>query len=119
MITSPEFDVAVLNEMASGIAESMEADPPQLLVVSSFGGVEAAGGGMRRAIRVAIDLGIPVLVAVPAANLEDWRAFAGPLAVEMPPKMRAIEEWLRARGLLGPAGRSSGPGRPVSFGTAT
>jgi hypothetical protein len=61
VITSPEFDVAVLNEMASGIAESMEADPPQLLVVSSFGGVEAAGGGMRRAIRVAIDLGIPVL----------------------------------------------------------
>lgn len=112
VLTIADFDVAVLNELALGIAQMMHADPSHLLVVSNFGRVEAAGGGMRRAIRAAIDLGIPALVAVPAANLESWRAFAGPLAVEMPPEMPAIEEWLRAQGLLAPAALPPGARQP-------
>jgi len=112
VLTIADFDVAVLNELALGIAQMMHADPSHLLVVSNFGRVEAAGGGMRRAIRAAIDLGIPALVAVPAANLESWRAFAGPLAVEMPPEMPAIQEWLRAQGLLAPAALPPGARQP-------
>jgi len=100
VVTIADGDVSVLNELALGIVQTMHADPPRLLIVSGFGRVEAAGAGMRHAIRAAIDLGIPALVTVPVANLESWRTFAGPLAVEMPPEMPAIEEWLRARGLL-------------------
>ena len=50
---------------------------PRLLIVNKFGKIEADGGGLREAIAEAVDLGIPVLVGVPARNLDRWRAFAG------------------------------------------
>ena len=85
VVTIADCDVSVLNEMALGIAQTMQADPPHLLVVSNFGRVEAAGGGMRRAIRAAIDLGIP---------RPWWRCrppilkVGGPLPVRLPSRCR-------------------------------
>ena len=94
-----ELDIGLVNEVALAVTESLHADTPRLLVIDTFSKIEAAGGGMRRAIRGAIDLGIPVLVGVPPANLARWRRFAGALAVEMPAEPWAIAEWLDAQGL--------------------
>jgi hypothetical protein len=98
-----ELDIVLVNEVALAVTESLHADSPCLLVIDTFGKIEAAGGGMCRAIRGAIDLGIPVLVGVPPANLARWRSFAGALAVEMPAEPRAIAEWLEAQGLAATA----------------
>ena len=84
-----------------------------LLIVNKFGKIEADGGGMRGAIAQAVELGIPVLVGVPARNLDRWRAFAGPLAVELPAEPAAITGWLEAHGL--PAGAGA---RAAAAGTA-
>lgn len=105
------LDVGVLTEMAESVAASLHADAPHLLIVNKFGKIEADGGGLRGAIAQAVELGIPVLVGVPARNLDRWRAFAGPLAVELPAEPAAIAAWLEAHGL-------SAGARPVAA-TAT
>jgi hypothetical protein len=96
------LDIALLTEVAEAVVEGLHADRPRLLVVNKFGKIEADGGGLRRAIAEAVDLGIPVLIGVPARNLGRWRAFAGSFAVELPAESWAIVEWLQAHGL--PAG---------------
>ncbi|MFO1035328.1 MAG: DUF2478 domain-containing protein [Geminicoccaceae bacterium] len=53
-----------------------------LLVISKFGKAEAEGGGFRSLMVEALDLGIPMLVAVPLRNLAAWRDFAGDLGVD-------------------------------------
>jgi hypothetical protein len=93
------LDVGVLTEVAETVTVNLRADAPRLLIVNKFGKIEADGGGLRGAIAEAADLGIPVLVGVPARNLDRWRAFAGPLAVELPAVPSAITRWLEAHGL--------------------
>ncbi len=73
-------------------------------MVNKFGKIEADGGGLRGAIAEAVGLGIPVLVGVPARNLDRWRAFAGPLAVELPAEPAAIAAWLETQGLPAASG---------------
>ncbi len=53
---------------------------PDLLIVNKFGKAEASGGGLRAVLAQAIECGIPVLTAVPVANLAAWRAFNDGLA---------------------------------------
>lgn len=93
------LDVGVLTEIAEAVAGSLQADAPRLLIVNKFGKIEADGGGLRAAIAEAVDLGIPVLVGVPARNLDRWRAFAGSLAVELAADAAAIARWLVSHGL--------------------
>lgn len=93
------LDVRILAELAESVTKSLHEDEPHLLVVNKFGKIEANGGGMRETIAEAVALGIPVLVGVPARNLDSWRAFAGPLAIELPAEPGAIANWLEARGL--------------------
>jgi nucleoside-triphosphatase THEP1 len=93
------LDVGVLTEVAEAVAASIHNDAPRLLIVNKFGKIEAEGGGMRGAIAKAVDLGIPVLVGVPARNLDRWRAFAGALAVELPVDDTAVVRWLAEQGL--------------------
>lgn len=90
------LDVGVLTEVGEAVLSSLREGGPRLLVVNKFGKIEAAGGGLRGAIAEAVALGIPVLVGVPARNLDSWRAFAGSLADELPVDPRAIGEWLAA-----------------------
>jgi nucleoside-triphosphatase THEP1 len=93
------LDVGVLTEIAETVAASLHTDTPRLLIVNKFGKIEADGGGLRDAIAEAVELGIPVLVGVPARNLDRWRAFAGQLAIELEPRVEAISGWLQAHGL--------------------
>lgn len=97
------LDVGLLTEIGEGVQSSLQDGEPRLLVVNKFGKIEAAGGGLRGAIAEAAGLGIPVLVGVPARNLDSWRAFAGSLATELPVDRRAIGHWLASHGLAGTA----------------
>jgi nucleoside-triphosphatase THEP1 len=103
------LDVSLLTDLAEAVAFSLYSEEPRLLVVNKFGKIEADGGGLRGAIAEAVGLGIPVLVGVPARNLDRWRAFAGPLAVELPAEPSAIADWLETHGL---------PAAPDARGTA-
>jgi len=58
-------------------------DACDLLVINKFGKTEAEGGGFRPLIVEAMNRGVPVLIAVPACNLESWRHFAQGLAFEV------------------------------------
>lgn len=98
------LDVGMLTEIGEDVVCSLHDGEPKLLVVNKFGKIEAAGGGLRGAIAEAVEFGVPVLVGVPARNLDSWRAFAGALALELPVEPRAIAEWLASHG-LGPAER--------------
>ncbi len=93
------LDVGVLTDVAEAVSASIHADGPRLLIVNKFGKIEADGGGMRGAIAEAVDLGIPVLVGVPVRNLDRWRVFAGPLAVELAVDDAAVARWLSEHGL--------------------
>ena len=112
------LDVGLLTEVAEAVLTSLQTESPRLLVVNKFGKIEADGGGMRDAIAEAVGLGIPVLVGVPARNLDRWRAFAGPLAVELAPCAEAIAGWLRAHALSADretrAGEATGAARPIA-----
>jgi nucleoside-triphosphatase THEP1 len=94
------LDVGLLTELAEAVHAGLQADAPHLLVINKFGKIEADGGGMRHAIAEAVELGIPVLVGVPARNLDRWRAFAGQLAVELAPRIEVIAGWLQEHGLV-------------------
>lgn len=93
------LDVGLLTELAEAVLSSLRSEEPRLLVINKFGKIEADGGGLRQAVAEAVELGIPVLVGVPARNLDRWRAFAGALAVELPADFSAIAEWLQTHGL--------------------
>jgi hypothetical protein len=58
-------------------------DDPALLVMNKFGKAETEGKGMRSLIALAIRAGIPVIVGVPARNLDDWRQFVGEFSIEL------------------------------------
>lgn len=93
------LDVGVLTGIGETVRNSLREGGPRLLVINKFGKIEAAGGGLRDAIGEAVELGIPVLVGVPARNLDSWRAFAGSMTVELPVDFGAIGDWLAAHDL--------------------
>ncbi len=67
---------------AVGRVQQAMATKPDLLVVNKFGKTECEGGGCRSLIAEAVEREIPVLVAVPYANLDVWRRFADDIAAE-------------------------------------
>ena len=59
------------------------AQQPDLLLLNKFGKAEGEGGGFRPLIAEAIELGVPVLIAVPWRNIDSWRIFSGDLSTEI------------------------------------
>lgn len=104
------LDVGLLTEAAEAVLASLHDAAPRLLVVNKFGKIEADGGGLRDAIAEAVGLGVPVLVGVPARNLDRWRAFAGALADELRPDPTAVAAWLAGHGLFGDSDAAAAPG---------
>jgi nucleoside-triphosphatase THEP1 len=76
------LDVGELLRATALVAAAL-AQQPHVLVLNKFGKTEAEGGGFRDLIAQAIDASIPVLIAVPYRNLDQWRAFAGDLGREL------------------------------------
>jgi hypothetical protein len=87
------LDEAALAEATARVEGSLE-HAPQLLVLNKFGKVECEGGGLRDLIASAIDRGIPVIIGVPARNLDGWRSFAGEFATELPVDAGQIAKWI-------------------------
>jgi nucleoside-triphosphatase THEP1 len=88
------LDTSALEAVAGLVASSVEAGA-DLLIVNRFGKREAQGGGFRSAIETAVAKGVPVLVAVNAAGLADWQAFAEDLDERLPLEVSRIEAWCR------------------------
>lgn len=72
-----------------------QIDACNLLVLSKFGKLEAAGGGLFTAFASAVDAGTPLLTTVSAKHLPAWNAFA-PGATTLPPEMAALQHWWTA-----------------------
>lgn len=92
------LDGAALAEATARIERSLAAEDPAaqpgLLVLNKFGKTEAEGEGMRGLIAKAIEAEIPVVIGVPARNLQAWREFAGELSLELPVDLAGVLCWL-------------------------
>jgi hypothetical protein len=87
------LDVSGLLVAAVAVSESLSR-MPGLLVINKFGKIEAEGGGLRDTFVEAFNNGIPILIGVPARNLDSWRAFAGEHAVEFGPDGVGLADWI-------------------------
>lgn len=67
---------------ASTIASLALERRPDLLIINKFGKTEAAGRGFRPLIAEALMCEVPLLIAVPRANLAEWRRFAAEVSIE-------------------------------------
>lgn len=88
------LDPAALERLFGAAAAGLDAGA-DLLVVNRFGKREAEGRGFRGAIEAAVTTGVPVLVAVSAANLDCWNAFTGALDERLEPNVVAAIRWCR------------------------
>jgi len=68
---------------AISLVESALEKRPDLVILNRFGKTEAEGGGFRGLIVDALEAGIPILIAVPYRNLDNWHAFAGELSSQI------------------------------------
>jgi nucleoside-triphosphatase THEP1 len=59
------------------------ARKPDLLLINKFGKTEGEGGGFRPLIAEALELDVPVLVAVPWRNIDSWRLFSSDMSTEI------------------------------------
>lgn len=81
-------------ETAVGLVASAMAEGADLLFVNKFGKHEAEGRGFREVIAAALTRDIPVIVGVNRQNLAAFEAFAGGLAVTLPPREAALLAWV-------------------------
>ncbi|SEL23818.1 Nucleoside-triphosphatase THEP1 [Roseovarius azorensis] len=89
-------------EEAAGLVLAGLARGADVLIVNKFGKHEADGRGFRPVIAEALALDIPVLVGVSASNRDAFLAFAGDMAVALPPGDDALPGWLTGcRGGMG------------------
>lgn len=64
-----------------------------VIFISKFAKQEAARAGLCDAFRAAISTRVPVVTAVSPYFREEWRAFAGDLAVDVSPDAQSLGQW--------------------------
>lgn len=64
-----------------------------LVVLSKFGKLEAAGGGLREAFVAAVEADVPLLTSVSTPFKEAWESFATSLFVTVPAEFEQIDAW--------------------------
>jgi hypothetical protein len=67
-----------------------------VVVLSKFGKLEAARGGLCDAFRAAIMADLPIITAVSSIFSEYWLHFAGSLSNDVAPAMDALDAWWSA-----------------------
>lgn len=72
-----------------------------LVIVSRFGELEAAGGGFAAEMLELMGEGVPLLTAVSTRFLESWRRFTGGAGAELAPDVAALEAWFAGLGHAG------------------
>lgn len=80
-----KLDISALLEAGELLMQALEVRP-DMLILNKFGKTEDEGGGLRPLIVRAIELEIPVLIAVPVRNIDSWRKFVGDLNREVAPE---------------------------------
>lgn len=106
------LDACGLAEAAVWLREAVETRP-DVLFVNRFGRQESKGRGLLDEIGAALTAGIPVVIAVGAACLPAWRAFAGGESALVPADADRIVAWVLEASWLrdGRPGRRQGAGR--------
>jgi hypothetical protein len=69
-----------------------------LVIISRFGRMEAAGGGLAGLITCAVNAGIPVLIAVPEHRFAALVKFADGMNVRLACRRDALDRWWRSVG---------------------
>ena len=89
------LDSAALEHVV-GLVEASVRDGVDILVLNKFGKQEAEGKGLRNAIAIAVDAGIPVLVGLNRANVDTWNSFCGGEGQLLDASMPDLEHWVRS-----------------------
>ena len=88
----------------SGLAKACEAverdieEGADVVVLSKFGKLEAARGGLCDAFRAAILADLPIITTVSPLLADEWSQFAGLLSNKVPATMDALGAWWTAHG---------------------
>lgn len=80
---------------ACAAAQASISSGADVVILSKFGKLEAAGGGLCDAFSAAAQAGIPVLTTLHPILREDWARFVGDLAQEIAPEAQALDVWWR------------------------
>lgn len=107
-----KLDTSIFADVASHAAQGLQSQP-DLVLINKFGKEEAEGRGLLDILSGAVSDGIPLLICVPARNLDAWNDFAGDYAMKLRPDRDAILKWTRAA--LSMAG-SRGASPPIAMG---
>lgn len=81
-------------ETAVGYVSRSLSGGVDLVVINKFGKQEAAGGGFRNLIGMALAEDTPVLVGVSSRNRDAFESFAEGLATAVPANIGALERWV-------------------------
>lgn len=98
-----------LNSAADAICRDV-ATGCDLVILSKFGKLEAAGQGLRAAFASSIEAKIPLLTYLPLGLYRAWERFASSRAVVLPTEGLAIDAWLRSLSTIRRAMTSFGIG---------
>ncbi|MDS9469509.1 DUF2478 domain-containing protein [Paracoccus sp. MBLB3053] len=88
------LDAGALEEAAMAVSGTLHE--AQLLIVNKFGKQEAEGRGLTPVIAEAAEMGLAILIGVNGMNLPAFRAFAGAMAVELPPDAMSVLNWCKS-----------------------
>lgn len=86
---------------AGGVLRRALAEGADLVIVSRFGELEAAGGGFAAEMLELMGEGVPLLTAVSSRFLENWRRFTDGAGAELSPDLEALEAWFAGLGRPG------------------
>jgi hypothetical protein len=81
-----------LSELAERLAAAID-DGPDLVVINRFGRAEAEGRGLIKPIAQALNVDIPVLIAVPERHFPEWLRFSDGMNVRLPCRRDALDRW--------------------------
>lgn len=88
------LDPDALETSVSAVASTL-ASGADCLIVNKFGKHEADGRGFRPLIAEALSQNLPVLVGLNRLNEAAFSAFTDGMALEIPPDVRKLSDWLR------------------------
>ena len=86
------LDPRAVAELAGNLIAELD-HMTDLLIINRWGFGETQGQGFRSAIERAIELGIPVLLAVRHDYLANWLDFSGEFSTTLPLQVDAIFDW--------------------------
>ena len=105
--TSCHLDPAGVEAACAEVLDRLEG--VDLVILSKFGKLEAAGSGLFRAFEAAVAMGKPVLTSVSGRHRDAFCGFA-PEAAFLAADEAAIMRWLRST-IAGPSAKAEGPAR--------